>query len=487
MLIISKINIVLQVRIRVNQLDWFLSRFLLLPDLAKEALLIQVAAGGLRELLKFRLICKTTKSWVDDSPKPRAKILFSRAQVSMDFDVKTVERFLETPPPFAIPNLSLHITKLRDNEAPEMFPDPEDEELEPPGYDFKLNYFDETDIPPGESYDMWNRFCEYWTPHLSMLTLYRKHSLAPIRKPAKQEITPVIRKLLDSSDLEKFLIEIYLRLEGIMVPPYPKSFQYLSELSTGGIVKWIPDDVTTGFFSKLKNNQNLKRVSLEFQNASEIESIHELVEVNKRNNQLQLSLTGNVGGGLSLEAENVETIAAFIKLLRTLLSSEIKTRLFLAYVDAFDYNSNLLIQRVKDELGASEYWKFLNMLESWRSHKPPQSSLLELHNLENLKELSLLEMVRGAELRFPPNLLKLLYGKGFPSIGNLPLCLKQLTLIQFSGTLEELDQSLTALSAQCVNLEKLKFTWFCTNNVQRAPYTAGKNASGDFRPLKFPG
>jgi len=46
-----------------------------------------------------------------------------------------------------------------------------------------------------------------------------------------------------------------------------------------------------------------------------------------------------------------------------------------------------LIQRVREELRASDYCKFLNMLESWRSYKSPHSTLLELYNLENLEKI----------------------------------------------------------------------------------------------------
>jgi len=174
----------------------------------------------------------------------------------------------------------LHLTKLRDNEVVPEFTSEYTLELDPAGnedndtdpfLDFNLQEAAD-DIPRGESDEMWNRFCEYWTPHLDTLTIQRKHIHVTLRQSARK--VRIIRKLLDSSgSLRKVSIEKYLVLREIIVPPCPKSFQYLSELSFGYLLHLLPE-IAYGAYATLRQNPRLKRVSLEFQTSFDVQQIH---------------------------------------------------------------------------------------------------------------------------------------------------------------------------------------------------------------------
>jgi len=442
-------------------------RFLSLPDVVKETLLIKIAESGPGEILKFRSLCKTTKSWVDESSPPRAKIMFSRLQVSMNLDVETVERFLETPPPFMIPDLSVNICKLRKTDKYEPVWTPH--ELLTTGFAaLTLNSTQEGNpetgqgpsIPPKESVEMWNKFCDFWMPRLVSLQIRKADVKRFISRPhANQETATVIRKLLDSPNLDK--VNFMSHFQWVLVPPFPASFHKLSEISTGPMLRWpTPQDSIRGFYLTLRDNPNLKKVSLEFNDALDVECIQMLAEKNKNNRQFQLSLkNGNLCD--MNEAHDAATVPAFSRLVHTLVKCEFQTKLKLRFYQTI----NDFFQTTKDQLETEDYLKFLNFFESLSSDKHPHVYLVELQSLEGLHELTLDRMIRGTQLRFPPNLVKLKYGKGFPrAIGNLPLCLKELNLNQFFGSLDELGESLSQISAQCVNLERLKLTWFSSDN-----------------------
>jgi len=62
-------------------------------------------------LLSLRLVCKTTKSWIDDLPKAQASRLFFKAQVVLGYFHTSAydifDEFLKYPPTFGIASLSL--------------------------------------------------------------------------------------------------------------------------------------------------------------------------------------------------------------------------------------------------------------------------------------------------------------------------------------------------------------------------------------------
>jgi len=451
----------------------------------KDRLLTQLASCGLRQLLKLRLLCKETKSWVDSSPARTAKMLFSKAQVNLDFNVETIERFLETPPPFHIPSLCLKITKLRD--ISEVGLTPEERLIFP--YTAALTLNPPAGVVPDDSFEMWKEFCDYWNPRLDSLRIGKKFRTENIGPKTNNEVAHIIRRLLDSPLLNKVTFS-YGYCHWKCVPPFPSAFQRLSEIF---LAPGLEENFYRPLYPNLEQNPNLKRLSLEFYYPFQFEFIHKIVEKNRNNSQFQLCLTNEN----DFNEHDPDLMPRFSTLVMTLVKCDFRTFLTLELEDI-----NGFLEELSDQLGAGDYYKCLNFFynltlnffftEPLREDEEWPLTLVTWENFENLKILTMEDNPLGTELRFPPNLVELTYGQGFPSIGNLPLCLKELTLDYLLTGFEEFETSMAALSSHCVNLEKLEIIWFCEDNEKAKQTSTSKRvkkaSNGDFiTAIKFRG
>jgi len=444
----------------------------------KDRLLSQLASCGIRQLLKLRLICKETKSWVDSSPARQARILFSKSHVKMDFNVETVERFLESPPPFHIPGLSLKLTNLRDIHELRFHELTAEEQLIFPDV-APLTLNPAVGAVPEDSIEMWNNFCDYWDSRLESLRIRKtSRDLGP---KTNNEVAHVIRKLLDSPHLDKLSFSDD-RFKWKYLPPFPTSFHTFSDMSDISFASVFDGSFHRPLYPTLEQNPNLKRLCMEFYHPEEFEFIHKIAEKNKRNSGFQLALRNTN----DFYEEEDDLMALFSTLVKTLVKCDFQTCLTILLGDI-----NGFLQVLRDQLGAGDYCRFLNFFENLTLEKFVDSPLAErtLENFENLKILDMELNDVETPLRFPPNLVELTYGMGFPSIGNLPLSLKELTLDYLSCGFEEFGESLTALGSQCVNLERLELIWFCEeNNKQTETPKETKNGNGDFATtIKFRG
>jgi len=73
---------------------------------------------GLRAILNLRLVCKTTKSWVDCLPSSQARRVFSKACIKFNFSYyRTFHRFINYEPPFGITSLCLIFEEISEGEG----------------------------------------------------------------------------------------------------------------------------------------------------------------------------------------------------------------------------------------------------------------------------------------------------------------------------------------------------------------------------------
>jgi len=93
--------------------------------------------GGLESLLNLRLLCSTTKRWIDNLPYRIAQEIFNKAYVKFVITTKNLKRFLKTPPPPQITSLA----------------------VENAGW---------VQLSPEES-EMWEAFVEFWKPKITSL------------------------------------------------------------------------------------------------------------------------------------------------------------------------------------------------------------------------------------------------------------------------------------------------------------------------------
>jgi len=67
--------------------------------------------GGLKDLLNLRLVCQTTKSWIDNLPMAQTSRIFSKSHVEIQAPMHKkhfhLSDFLQSPPPFGVSTLTL--------------------------------------------------------------------------------------------------------------------------------------------------------------------------------------------------------------------------------------------------------------------------------------------------------------------------------------------------------------------------------------------
>jgi len=148
---------------------------------AEHRLLLYLGAsegGGVQGLLSLRLVCRTTKGWVDNLSPRFGQRVFSRVVVRVDLSkmgvVDYLKSFLESPPPSPITSLYLcGVNKM----------------------DLILH--------TSSSLEMWKRFTNYWATKLKSIELdkfsFERHCL--------------IRKLLVSKQIQ------YFHCENLLVSP----------------------------------------------------------------------------------------------------------------------------------------------------------------------------------------------------------------------------------------------------------------------------
>jgi len=337
-------------------------------------------------------------------------------------------------------------------------------------------------VVPEESLEMWKAFCDYWNPRLDSLRIEKKFRDENIGPKTNNEVAHIIRRLLESPLLDKVDFS-HGCFHWKYLPPFPASFHRLSEIL---IAPGIYEGYHGPVYSTLEQNPNLKHLSMKFYYPFEFEFIHKIVEKNRKNSQFQLCLT-NMNDFAS--GNDSDFMPLFSTLVKTLVKCDLETYLALNLGDI-----NGFLQELRDQLGTGDFYKFLNFFETLIVHEDDEWPLTQVpwESFENLTELTMEKNPLGTELRFPPNLVELSYGNGFPSIGNLPLCLKELTLDYLSSGFEEFEASLAALSSHCVNLERLDLIWFCEDNEKAkqaaTPKAAKKGTNGDFTTtIKFRG
>jgi len=71
---------------------------------------LSTGENGLADLLNFRLVCSTTKGWIDSLPSKSGQQIFSHIKVRVNLQVPEIlEKFLKTLPPIPITSLSLDL------------------------------------------------------------------------------------------------------------------------------------------------------------------------------------------------------------------------------------------------------------------------------------------------------------------------------------------------------------------------------------------
>jgi len=205
--------------------------------------------GGVQGLLNLRLVCRTTKGWVDDlSPRLGIRV-FSRCVVRFDL-VKTgvvgrLISFLDAPPPSVVTPLSLDGVE-------------------------KLHML----VKTNSSLQMWSRFTDYWAAKLQ--------SLEVNRFPIKRNL--LLNKLLDSKEMEHF------RCEGLHVhKSFTVSVEFMFNLKSLRIDRLeIDEEKREWFFNKLFESKSLSVIDLTIHTVEDLDTINIICRARKDESNLKL-------------------------------------------------------------------------------------------------------------------------------------------------------------------------------------------------------
>jgi len=204
---------------------------------------------GVQGLLNLRLVCQTTKDWVDSLSPRLGQRVFSRCVARVNL-VKMAEgdrwqSFLDAPPPSAVTSLSLN--------GVEEFP---------------------TLLNTSSSLEMWNRFTDYWSSELKSLELDR----FPIDRNCP------IRKLLGSKELEHF------RCQDLHVhKSFTVSVEFLLNLKSLRIDRLeIDEEKREWFSSKLFESKSLRVIDLTVNTDEDFDTINNILRARKNKSSLQM-------------------------------------------------------------------------------------------------------------------------------------------------------------------------------------------------------
>jgi len=205
--------------------------------------------GGVQGLLNLRLVCRTTKGWVDDLSPHLGQRVFSRCHVRVDLvkmgEGKRWKSFFDFPPHSAVTSLCLiGVEKLH----------------------MLLN--------TNSSLKMWSRFTDYWSSKLKSLEVNR----FPIERNC------LIRKLLGSKEMEHFRVEDF---------HVQKSFIYSAELMFNlkflRIDRLEMDEVEwKWFFNKLFESKSLRVIDLTIQTVEDLDTINSILRARKGKSILKM-------------------------------------------------------------------------------------------------------------------------------------------------------------------------------------------------------
>jgi len=206
---------------------------------AEQRVLLYLGAsngGGVQGLLSLRLVCRTTKDWVENLSPRFGQRVFSRVVVRVDLSkmgvVDYLKSFLESPPPSAVTSLYLC-------------------------GDVK------TDLPPRTSscLKMWNHFTDYWATKLKSIEM-DKFSI---------ERSHVIRKLLGSKAIQNFRCEHLIVDKSFTVSELTEFLFSLKSLRIDRLD--IVEEKREWFFNTLFANKSLRVIDHSIRNWDTINSI----------------------------------------------------------------------------------------------------------------------------------------------------------------------------------------------------------------------
>jgi len=124
--------------------------------------------GGLYDILNLRLVCKTTKSWVDNLPLSQARRVFKNAQIKIESSTppcNALQRFVQSPPGCKIASLFLTLS-----------------------ISFENREF------TSEEKTNWEQFYHYWSQRLESLTLKSKCPYSRKNDVIKERMYSIVLK-----------------------------------------------------------------------------------------------------------------------------------------------------------------------------------------------------------------------------------------------------------------------------------------------------
>jgi len=207
--------------------------------------------GGLQGILNLRLVCQTTKGWVDNSFPRFGQRVLSRCQVRIDLSkvgvADLLKSFLESPPPLGVTSLYLWGV-------------------------------DKMDLQPHTSsnLEVWSHFTDYWATKLKSLEV-DKFSI---------ERYHVISKLLGSKEIQNFRCEHLLVDKSFTVSEFTEFMFNLKSIRVDQLD--IDEEKQEWFCNTLLANKSLRVIDILIRKSSDLDIINCILRAMKDKDNLKM-------------------------------------------------------------------------------------------------------------------------------------------------------------------------------------------------------
>jgi len=289
---------------------------LTLTDPAKEVLLMFLGTGkgGLKANLTLRIVCKTTKEWIENLSLQQQKRVFSTGKIVVELEKQNIKSFVTYPPPFPITTLSLTRLGYLQNHT------------------FTL-----------EEEQTWSRFLDFWTCKLESLEI--DNVCLPLPQRALELISGS-SSLLKSVHISSIWLPQTITTR-IKVPDFMMTVE---NLSINCLI--MTDREKQSFYNQISNNNKLKQLTVNLSEEGDLEGLINVIEAKRDDPKFQLTFRLKTAPW----KVNLDEDDGYRRLVHSVTSSLSKIRLL-------EVGEQELMS-LKKIVGVEEGRKFLSCVES---------------------------------------------------------------------------------------------------------------------------